>query len=88
VWTRPTRLRGILFYLLEKTAPKVDAGLVCVCRLLDIGGRRVMALGAGARGSSFDVRKPAPGVYFVRRPGAEDWALQFGKSSWTRREGT
>jgi hypothetical protein len=53
----PTIVRGCLF-LPQSLAPSPQS-LAC---LLDIAGRKVMDLHAGAN----DVRALAPGVYFVR----------------------
>jgi hypothetical protein len=65
----PTVVRGILF-LSEAASPKPQAA-----RLLDVSGRRVMNLRAGAN----YVRALAPGVYFVRTAQAQAQAQAVRK---------
>ena len=66
----PTIIRGVLF--LPQTSSHTPQAASC---LLDVSGRRVMNLRAGAN----DVRALAPGVYFVRTAQAQAQAQAVRK---------
>jgi hypothetical protein len=63
-----TIVRGVLLLPRDMTETSDVSDRVPRLPLLDISGRKVLDLHAGAN----DVRSLAPGVYFVKRPLTED----------------